>query len=141
MNIQFINTEEWGIEPKDFRAVVAKLKKALPKTRGELNIVFVDDSEIHRLNKAYRHMDKPTDVLSFSYMDAPDYKTTRAIGEVYISIPTATRQAPDYGNTLVDELRKLIAHGILHVFGYDHELDADYKVMSAMEDKVLGRTS
>lgn len=139
MNIQFINTEEWGIEPKDFKAVVAKLKKTLPKTQGELNVVFVDDKAIHVLNKAHRHMDKPTDVLSFSYMDAPDFKTSRMIGEIYISVPTAKRQAPDYGNTLADELRKLIAHGVLHVFGYDHELDADYKVMSALEDQVLGR--
>ncbi|MBI5421625.1 rRNA maturation RNase YbeY [Candidatus Peregrinibacteria bacterium] len=141
MEIQFINTNEWGIEPKAFKAVVAKLKKILPKTLGELNVVFVDDAEIHRLNKAYRHMDKPTDVLSFSYIESPDFKTSRMIGEVYISVPTATKQAPDYGNTLVDELRKLITHGVLHVFGYDHELDADYLVMSALEDKVLGRKS
>ena len=137
MNIQFINTEEWGIKAKGFKGLVATLKKMLPKVQGELNVVFVDDKTIHALNKAHRHMDKPTDVLSFSYMDTPDFKTSRAIGEIYISVPTAKRQAPDYGKTLEDELKKLITHGVLHVFGYDHEKDEDYKRMAAMEDNIL----
>jgi probable rRNA maturation factor len=136
MTIQFINTEEWGIEAKEFETVVSRLEKHLLKTEGELDIVFVDDAEIHRLNKAYRHKDKPTDVLSFSYIDSRS-ENDSTLGEIFISVPTARKQAPDYGNTLTQEIQKLITHGVLHVFGYDHETDSDYEKMSAMEGKIL----
>ena len=138
MNIQFTNAGEWGIDEGIFKSVGDRLKKHLPKTNGTLDVVFVDDAEIHRLNKAYRHKDKPTDVLSFSYLDRLDPSAAPTLGEVFISVPTAKKQAPLYGNTLEDELKKLLMHGILHVFGYDHEVDADYKVMSALEKKILG---
>jgi probable rRNA maturation factor len=138
MGIQFINTEEWGIEEKVFKPVVARLKRQLPKTKGPLNVIFVDDAEIHRLNKTYRHKDQPTDVLSFSFIGDKDPNPDSTLGEIYISVPTAKKQAPHYGNTLEKELQKLLVHGTLHVFGYDHEKESDYKKMSAMENKILG---
>ena len=138
MDIQFINTEEWGIDEKVFKPVVDRLKKHLPKTKGDLNVIFVDDTKIHRLNKAYRHKDQPTDVLSFSYLDRLDPSTAPTIGEVFISVPRAKEQAPLYKNSLNQELEKLIVHGVLHIFGYDHETDKDYLKMSAMEERILG---
>ena len=137
MDVQFINTKEWGIEPKRFQTYIKRLKKYVPDVKGVLNVVFVDDKYIRSLNKAYRKKDKPTDVLSFPYLKAPDFKKTRLIGEIYISVPTAKRQAKRYNHSLQDELNKLFVHGFLHIFGYDHNTDKGYKEMSVLENKIL----
>lgn len=141
MDIQFINSEEWGIKTDAFRNSIDRLYKEVPETEGVLNVVFIDDSYIRSLNKNYRHKDKPTDVLSFSYLDTPDFNEgTDLIGEIYISIPTARRQAETFKWKLSDELNKLFVHGFLHVFGYDHETDEDYIIMSTIEKRVLGES-
>ena len=137
MDIQFINTEEWGIDKNGFEKCIKRLRKHVSKAEGVLNVIFVNDDYIQALNKQYRKQDKPTDVLSFSYLEAPDFKETGLIGEIYISVPTAKRQVKEYEHSLEDELNKLFVHGFLHVFGHDHELDGDHKKMKAIEDKVL----
>jgi probable rRNA maturation factor len=136
MKIQFINSSKWGIKTKGFGVYIERLKKYIPDPEGVLNVVFVDDDYIHSLNKEYRKKDKPTDVLSFSYIDSAE-TGDNVIGEIYISVPTAKRQAPEYHNTLQDELNKLFVHGMLHIFGYDHENDADYEKMAGLEGKIL----
>ncbi len=138
MNTQFINIEEWGIDEALFSPYIKRSKPHLPKTEGVLNVVFVDDKEIHRLNKEYRKKDKPTDVLSFSYIETPDFDHTGLIGEIYISVETAKRQAAEVGWTLEEELVKLFVHGLLHIFGYDHETDEEYEEMAALEKRILG---
>lgn len=140
--ITFINAKEWGIEPKSFLAVIRRLKAALPETQGELSVVFTDDDTIRKLNKQYRKMDKPTDVLSFSYIELPIEDPMGGpiggpIGEIFISVLTAKRQATEYKHSLTDEIQKLLVHGVLHVFGYDHGVEGEYKMMRAMEEKIL----
>ena len=135
MELKYLNHKEFGIDVTAFSKYISKLSKFIDEAEGVLNVVFVNDPYIHSLNKAYRGQDKPTDVLSFNYME----RDMGILGEVYISVQTAKRQAGGHGHSLSDELIKLIVHGILHVFGHDHELDADYKKMFAIEKKVLGR--
>jgi probable rRNA maturation factor len=77
-----------------------------------VNLVFVDDKEIRRLNRTYRKIDRATDVLSFEI----DEKN----GELYISIPTAKRNAKRYGVSYEREVERLLTHGLLHLCGYDH---------------------
>ena len=77
------------------------------------------DPEIHDLNRQYRKKDKPTDVLSFPLADKL-YPTL--LGDVVISLDTATRQAQRRGHSLREELQTLLIHGILHLLGYDHEV-------------------
>lgn len=137
MDIQFINCKEWGIEPKSFTVYIKRLKKYIPDTEGVLNVVFVNDSYIRALNKRYRDNDKPTDVLSFSYINLIDLKNSGLIGEIYISVPTAEMQAKEYKWKLENELCKLFVHGFLHIFGYDHESDEDYKKMVRLEEEIL----
>lgn len=137
MDIQFINTEEWGIDSKGFQKYIERLKKHVPDADGVLNVVFVNDDYIQSLNKAYREKDTPTDVLSFSYLDTSDFGETGLIGEIYISVPTAKKQAKEYKHLLSDELNRLFVHGFLHIFGYDHGVEVDYKKMKEVEDKVL----
>ena len=138
MTIQFINTGEWEVDSKQFEVYIERLKKHVPKTEGVLNVIFVNDDYIQSLNKQYRKKDEPTDVLSFSYLDTPDFKETELIGEVYISVPTAKRQAKEYKHSLDDELNKLFVHGFLHVFGHNHESEKDFEKMNKIEREVLG---
>lgn len=135
MDIQFINSEDWGIEADGFQIYIERLKKHVLATEGVLNVVFVSDQYIQALNKQYRHKDQPTDVLSFSYVE--DDEISELIGEIYISVSTAKRQMGDYGNDLQHELYRLFVHGFLHIFGHDHEEDEDYERMKTIEDEVL----
>lgn len=133
MEVTYLNQEEFKIDTAPFSLYTKKLVKAIEVMDGVLNVVFVNDKYIQALNKAYRGKDKPTDVLSFSY------GSDDLIGEVYVSVETAERQAKDNKHSLSDELIRLIVHGILHVYGYVHEEDEDYEKMFAVEKKVLGK--
>jgi probable rRNA maturation factor len=135
MVIEFINDQEWGIDTASLAPIIERLQGAIDCYDGILNVVFVTDSYIRALNKSYRSKDEPTDVLSFSYRaDSPD---NDLIGEIYISVETAEKQAGENNHGLTDELKKLFTHGFLHIHGYDHERDEDYKIMAAMEDRIL----
>ncbi len=135
MDIQFINTKEWGINKAGFDTSSKRLQDHVADTEGVLNVVFVKDDYIQKLNKQYRKKDQPTDVLSFSYIETSDFKDTGLIGEVYISIPTAKKQAK---KELEHELNKLFVHGFLHVFGHNHESEKDFKKMNKIEREILG---
>jgi probable rRNA maturation factor len=102
---------------------------------GCINLVFTSDRHIRALNKKFRNLDRPTDVLSFGF-DDPEYPED-TFGEIYISVPTARRQARQYGITLTDELLHLACHGMLHLFGYDHVKTAEAKKMKYREDHFL----
>ena len=100
------------------RAVEVTLAKAAPRVRGEVTVVLTDDRGIARLNGAYRGKDRPTDVLSFPIGDGRD--KGEAFGDVVISVETARRQARDYDAPLLEELQRLLVHGVLHLCGHDH---------------------
>jgi len=136
MTIQFINHQEWGIDPGAFEPYVTRLEKTVKPLEGVLNVVFVNDNYIQALNKNYRNKDEATDVLSFNYQDDGDQHHT-FIGEIYISVQRARLQAAEHYCTFQDELNKLFVHGFLHIHGYDHEKDEDYVRMSELEERVL----
>lgn len=115
---------------KMFAKLSSEEKK--PGWSGTINLVFTDDNRIKDLNKRFRHLNKPTDVLAFS-IDNPDDEDS-VFGEVYVSIPTATRQAGEAGTVLAEELIRLSCHGLLHLFGYDHIKKRDALQMQALED-------
>jgi probable rRNA maturation factor len=85
--------------------------------RGEVNILITGDAEVRRLNREFRHKDRPTDVLSFPGTDR------RFAGDIAISASTAARHARQLGHSTADELKVLLLHGVLHLAGYDHETD------------------
>ncbi len=111
-------------QARDRRVSVRDLAKkarlvlfAIGFSDGELSLVLTDDATIHALNRQWRGKDKPTDVLSFPQAD---FERTRVLGDVIISVETASRQAPRFGNDLSAELERLLVHGILHLVGHDH---------------------
>ena len=93
----------------------------------EVDITIVDDEEIHQLNRDYRNVDRPTDVLSFALdeddEDEPELLEGQLhlLGDIIISAETATRQAEEFGHGLEREIVYLAVHGLLHLLGYDHE--------------------
>lgn len=105
---------------------------ALGRADAELSVMLVDDATIRALNKQYRGIDKPTDVLSFPMLEG-DFSGVQPelLGDVVISIPTATRQAAAGGKSLADEVTQLLAHGILHLVGHDHDTRTKERAMVA----------
>lgn len=92
---------------------------------AEISVTFVDDDEIHRLNKEFRNIDRSTDVLSFPLGENGVYDTNidtgaKLLGDIVISIPHAVDQADRYGHSLQREIGFLTVHSMLHLLGYDH---------------------
>ncbi len=87
---------------------------------AELSVVLVNDRAIQILNRDHRGKDRPTDVLAFPLGRAPSKDQPRLLGDVVISLRTAARQAKSRQRALLPEARFLLAHGLLHLIGYDH---------------------
>ncbi|MBU0578089.1 rRNA maturation RNase YbeY [Patescibacteria group bacterium] len=137
MTIEFINDKEWGIETDVFTSTIERSEGVIDLSEGILNVVFVTDAYIKALNKSYRDKDEPTDVLSFNYQEGESGAYADLVGEIYISVETAKKQAKENKCSLEDELIKLFTHGLLHIHGYDHIKDEDFKAMAALEKKIL----
>ena len=109
---------------------------------AEISVTFVDNEEIHKLNKQYRNIDSPTDVLSFPLGENGNYDvdpTTGAkmLGDVVISMEKAVDQAELYGHALQREVGYLTAHSVLHLLGYDHETGLEKVHMREKEELVM----
>ena len=123
--------------------VVAELEALSPQT--EVDITLVDDAAIHELNRTYRGIDRPTDVLSFALdegeeePEVDDDEIEHLLGDVIISAPTAVRQGEEYGHGLEREMTYLAVHGMLHLLGYDHMEEKDKLIMRKREEEVLRR--
>ncbi|MCL2404141.1 MAG: rRNA maturation RNase YbeY [Defluviitaleaceae bacterium] len=119
--------------------VVEATAKLVPDTNAsEVSISFVSTDEIQSLNRDYRGKDLATDVLSFPVSDEFVIGPGRPLGDIVICMDVAKVQADEYGHSLERELSFLVAHGMLHLLGYDHETPEDEAIMCATQDKVLG---
>ncbi len=109
-----------------------------------VSVSLVDNKYIHRINKKYRHIDRPTDVISFAFLDDGHqydkvlYKEGMvALGDIYISVEKANEQANEYGHSIKRELCFLFVHGLLHLLGYDHMTKEDEEKMFSLQDEIL----
>ncbi|MDP4096982.1 rRNA maturation RNase YbeY [Paenibacillus sp. P96] len=119
---------------------------------GEVALTFVTDKQIHELNKQYRGIDRPTDVLSFAMNEGledemeivyelgeeeagPDLP--EVLGDIIISVETAKAQSEEYGHSLEREIGFLFVHGFLHLLGYDHQDEASEAEMMGKQEAVL----
>lgn len=107
----------------------------------EFNVIIIDNEEIHKINREYRGIDRPTDVISFALEDDKsmvlDEEAGRILGDIYISIDKCREQALEYGHSFLRELAFLSVHGFLHLNGYDHMKEEDEKVMFKLQDDIL----
>lgn len=109
-----------------------------------LSVTLVDNKFIHELNREYRNVDRPTDVISFAFLDGDEQRDEKLhgqgpvpLGDIYISVEKAQEQAKEYGHPLERELSFLFVHGLLHLLGYDHMTKEDEVVMFKLQDEIL----
>jgi probable rRNA maturation factor len=105
-----------------------------------VSLCFISDSEIKKINKKYRGIDKATDVLSFALSADNKFISpsgSDVLGEIFISYNQAKKQSEIYNCSIEEELAFLFIHGILHLMGYDHETDKDEKIMKEFENNIL----
>jgi len=132
-----------GIRMLVRRACTAVLKMEEFLESAEVEVTFVDDNEIHELNKEFRNIDRSTDVLSFPLGENGVYDTNPAtgakmLGDVVISLEHAVAQAEEYGHTLQREVAFLTVHSMLHLLGYDHVNGGiEAETMREKEEEVL----
>ena len=111
--------------------------RAVGQSRAELSLSLVDDDEMQAINRQYRGIDRPTDVLSFSLYEGEGaaYRGS-LLGDVVIGIEVAARQAAERHRALDEEVGRLLVHGLLHLLGHDHERDEEARRMRAEERRV-----
>jgi probable rRNA maturation factor len=115
------------------------LRFANLEQEAELTLVLTDDEQVHALNREYRDVDAPTDVLSFPAGDVDPDTGNLYLGDIIISLPRALAQAQAEGHSFEDELRLLVVHGVLHLLGYDHADEQAQAAMWAAQAQILAR--
>ena len=138
MTVFWDNEEHAVYEPIIMRA----LKYVNAPESSEVSISFADKDDIKQLNREYRGMDSPTDVLSFPLTDKNEWAEVKnrplLLGDVIICDEIAREQANTYGHTYEREINFLLVHGLLHLAGYDHMNEEDEKKMRGAQRKILG---
>jgi probable rRNA maturation factor len=144
--VEFVETEpRWRRAAPARRlareAVTAAATEARVKlARGaELTIHLADDDGLRELNRRWRAKDAPTNVLSFPAVAADRLTGARLLGDVFIALQTTEREAAAEQKPLADHFRHLVAHGFLHLVGFDHETPDEAEIMEAVEIRALAR--
>ena len=110
-----------GVSRVDIARRLHAMMTAVQMERAELSVLLTDDEQIKELNRIYRKKNRPTDVLAFAQQEGMVGGRADLLGDVIVSIPTAIRQARSSGRDVVAEVTMLLAHGLLHLLGWDHE--------------------
>lgn len=126
-------------ELEDLKKVIDKAIEIENVENVEFNIIIVDNERIHEINKEYRGIDNPTDVISFALEDNKDFPNMdfRILGDIYISFDKVYEQSATFGHSFFRELSFLTVHGFLHLLGYDHMNLEDEKKMFARQELIL----
>ncbi|WP_027415831.1 rRNA maturation RNase YbeY [Aneurinibacillus terranovensis] len=152
IEVEFIQeyTPEIKGELLDTLRKVLEAAGELEEVHGEVVVTFVNDERIHELNRDYRGIDRPTDVLSFAmneqgedemdiFIDEEEEEIPNMLGDIIISVPRAREQAEEYGHSFEREMGFLVAHGFLHLIGYDHSTEEEEKEMFDLQEEILTR--
>jgi probable rRNA maturation factor len=120
-------------------AMAAAESGAASREGAEVSLCLADDAALRALNARWRGIDKPTNVLSFPSATPNPLGGAATLGDIALAFETLKREAEDLGLPLADHYRHLIAHGFLHLIGYDHQVDAEAERMEALETRILAR--
>lgn len=130
-----------ALAARQVRTLAERMLQKLRMEGAELSLLLTDDPTIHALNLEHRGKDSPTDVLAFPLMDPDDEQLATLesgpLGDVVISLDTAQRQASRRNVDLKEEVCHLLAHGLLHLIGYDHQTDAEEAEMNEATSKLV----
>ena len=132
-----VESDLWQAEPQAEAIVDAAIAAAAAhSTRdGEVSILLADDSAVREVNRQWRGLDKPTNVLSFPAADTP--ATKGHLGDIVIAFETLQRECESEGRLFLHHLAHLTVHGYLHLIGYDHETDAQADEMERLESRIM----
>jgi probable rRNA maturation factor len=125
------------------KTLLAAMELTNQKEASEVSLLLTDDEEIQSLNKKYRDIDAPTDVLAFSQIEklnnlpVLNSKEEFLLGDIVISVETAQRQAVELGHSLLYELILLSVHGFLHLLGFDHDYENKNDKMKSLEKEII----
>lgn len=138
-HIKVINSNKFfSLNVKLIEYMAATVLKSLKKDKvAEVDIVFVDDAAIKKLNKRYKKEDGPTDVLSFA-IDGREFRRREVLGEIFISLDTARRNSKLFDVQFEHEIVRYVVHGILHLFDYDDQTKVEKARMWHRQEKLLG---
>jgi probable rRNA maturation factor len=155
-NIEVETEKDLGIDYKKITDDVINAVLDFEKCpyESEVNIILTDNDEIHKINKEYRDIDRPTDVLSFpmiDYITPADFSVVEEneedyfnpetgeliLGDIIISVDKVFEQADSYNHSVTREFAFLIAHSVLHLCGYDHMEPEEAKVMESKQEEIL----
>lgn len=146
MELLFVNDYDETLQ--DYERVFEDLaahaiQKLHRDDRFSLEVNFVDEETIHEINRQYRKIDRPTDVISFAFLDEVENEikiqgdVMLMLGEIFISVDQAKQQAKEYQHSLHRELCFLFVHGLLHLLGYNHQDEEEEKEMFQIQEEIL----
>lgn len=147
-NLEFLDVEEDETYKTIIQTVIEKCFEVekLNNSRLSVSITLTTPKQIHEINKKYRNVDRPTDVLSFPMFEKDELEQKikdnsflheDVLGDIVISIEQVKKQAEEYGHSFERELSYMVVHGFYHLMGYDHIKEEDKLKMRPKEEKVL----
>lgn len=146
LEVNYINDQDKCIIPEEMEPLLENLIMRVVEHEGlekycEVSVLFVDNEKIREMNRDYRNKDIETDVLSFPQYDDVIVESEKEmhvlLGDIVISLEKAKEQAEEFNHSLTRELCYLTVHSMFHLFGYDHMMDDEKKVMRDKEEKIL----
>ena len=137
-----IEDEAWTAAEPDVEALVWRAAQAVLDAHEDIEgngivILLADDDSVQALNRDFRQKDYPTNVLSFPSVISPGANPEGQIGDIALAFGVCQREAAEQGKPLAHHLQHLVAHGVLHLLGYDHQDDGDAEAMEAFEREIL----
>lgn len=134
--------EDMSEMEKMFELILNSAKELLKIDREmAISVTFLNSEEIHIINRDYRKIDRPTDVISFAVNDGEEEfiieEEVYDLGDIFINLEYAHKQALEYGHSFKREVCFLFTHGLLHCLGYDHMVEEEEKEMFALQDQIL----
>jgi len=143
MEINFLN--ETNKDFSEAESIILEVFSQFSSVNKLFNIIFVDDEKIHEINKTYRGVDRVTDVISFALNDSEEItglpEESLELGDIFIDISQAERQAKLYNHSLKREIAFLSVHGYLHLCGYDHMKKEDEEIMTKKQEEILNKVN
>ena len=135
--------KEVELEIIDIKKIIKKIAKKINKVekikgKHTISFILVDSDKIWKINKEYRKIDSPTDVISFAAIDdSIDGSIPEEMGDIFICKERVLSQAEEYGHSVLREFAFLCTHGIYHLLGYDHQNAEEERVMFEKQEKIL----
>ena len=137
LNLEYYNETKKPISSKIFEELLDAINQKITLKKSYLiTLTLVNKKLIQQINKDFRKVDAPTDVISLSYLNC-DYPGHNMLGEIFICTDIAEKQAKEQGHDLFTELKFLFVHGVLHCAGYEHSSEEDFETMMSLTNKIL----